>query len=400
MGELIREPAEEVSWDLAREIAAKSFVQLPTENIPLIDAVGRVLAAEAKSLCALPAYETSAMDGWVLAGPGPWKIVGEIFTGKADLNPLITGHCMKIATGGVIPSGGQSVLRWEAAEEIDGYIKGETSLGEDIRPAGAESKTGDVLITSGVLLTPTMVGLLAAAGYDHVTVTKKVRAALFLLGDELIHHGIPANGQIRDSLGIQIPALLNQIGVEVIAINFMKDELSHLIEKFKEIIESVDIIVTTGGTADGPQDHVHKIVAALDGKFLVDRIKARPGHPMLLAEIPSVSKKLALLGLPGNPQSAVVALLTLGTPLIYSLLGRNSIPLEEFPTAQELVAAKGFTRLIAGNLIAHRFHAANYLGSAMLRGLAHSTGFAVIPSGTRAEGEMIRWLPLPTCKFW
>ncbi len=400
MDEWIREPAQEVSWDLAREIAARSFARLPAENIALTDAVGRVLAAEAKSLCALPAYETSAMDGWVLSGQGPWKIAGEIFTGKTDLNPLISGHCMKIATGGVIPQGGQSVLRWERAEEIDGYIKGETSLGEDIRPAGAESKKGEVLITSGTLLTPTMVGLLAAAGYDQVAVTKKIRAALFVLGDELIHHGIPANGQIRDSLGIQIPALLTQVGVEVISTTFMKDELPLLIENFKELLESVDIVLTTGGTADGPRDHIHEVVAALYGKFLVDRIKARPGHPMLLAEIPSVSKQVALLGLPGNPQSAVVALLTLGTPLIYSLLGRNSIPLEEFPAARELVAAKGFTRLVAGNLIAHRFHAADYLGSAMLRGLAHSTGFAVISSGTTAQGEMIRWLPLPTCKFW
>ena len=105
---------------------------------------------------------------------------------------------------------------------------------------------------------------------------------------------------------------------------------------------------------------------------------------------------VAILGLPGNPQSAIVALVSLGQPVITSLLGQGPKILPTIITHDELSAPKDCTRLIIGNLIDGQFHVAPYLGSAMLRGLAHSAGFAVVTAPVTASGERVRWLYLPT----
>jgi molybdopterin molybdotransferase len=116
---------------------------------------------------------------------------------------------------------------------------------------------------------------------------------------------------------------------------------------------------------------------------------------MLLAKIPHRGKSIPLLGLPGNPQSAIVGLMSLGAPLIDALLGRKTNELQTVITENELVAPKDFTRLVLGNLVQGRFEMGEHLGSAMLRGLAASTGFAVASSGTTPVGGQVRWLPLP-----
>ncbi len=387
---------EEIAWDLAREIAGSSFPRLISQIIPLNNAIGRVLAKDALSLVDLPTYETSAMDGWVVSGIPPWKIVGEIVAGTLPTHTLESGETLKISTGGVIPSGGEGVLRWERAIEESGFITGPISIGEDIRPAGVEAKKNEILISAGTTLTPAMVGLLAATGYDSVEVAIKPRTLLLILGDELLHDGLPRGGKVRDSLEFQIPAMLAQLGCDVIATTFVKDTLESTLAAFNEFLPSIDLLVTTGGTADGPRDHVHAAIEKLGGRYLIDSVKCRPGHPMLLAKIKRSGRHdLPVLGLPGNPQSAVVALLSLGIPVIESLLSKTKRDLEELPSRQELSTSPGFNRLVAGNIVAGTFESALQLGSAMLRGLAHSTGFAVLPTGVTKPGGFIRWLPLP-----
>ena len=386
---------DDPSWDEARSSAGLSFSALTLEEIPLDGAVGRVLAAVTHSLCDLPAYETSAMDGWVLCGDGPWKIVGEVLTGNVAHGPLSPGCAMKIATGGIIPAGGQSVLRWERAEERDNYIYGVTTHGEDIRARAMESAHGEILIESGTLLTPAMIGLIAASGNDSVVVTCTPRAELILLGDELMHAGIPRAGRVRDSLGIAILALLHQFGVAAKNKSYLEDNLDAVIVALTAAIEENDFVITTGGTADGPRDHIHGAIAHMNGELIVDRVKARPGHPMLLARlINSKGRAVPLLGLPGNPQSAIVAMYTLGLPLIYSLQGRVIPKLNTVTLAVDMRAPAGFTRVVAGTLEGNTFFPSEYLGSAMLRGLAHSTGFGILGGGVTPSGSLISWLPL------
>jgi molybdopterin molybdotransferase len=382
----------EGTWDQALEIASQSFSRLDSQTVTLSDAIDRFLAKDALSLCDLPAFETSSMDGWAVSGEGPWKLIGEVTTGKASTQVLHYGQSLAIATGGVIPQGTTAVIPWEKATEKDGVISGEIEEGANIRPSGMESKTGDVLVYAGIRITPPMAGLFAATGHDSIDVIKKPRVAIFFLGDELLHSGVPADGAIRDALGPQLPAVLTYLGATISSAQFVKDDLNVLNQEIAKVLDSVDVIITTGGTADGPRDYVKPALNNLSAKLLIDCVKVRPGYHVLLAEISKNGRDIAFLALPGNPQSALAALYSLGKPLIQSFLGASQEKLAEIELSSSLTTPEGFSRLIPGTLDGKVFSPTSYLGSAMLRGVAHAQGFALINPGVNPAGSTARWI--------
>jgi len=381
----------EGSWDQARAVASSSFARLASELIEVTQGVDRTLARDAHALCDLPTYATSAMDGYAVAGDGPWRIIGEVKAGLPMKSMLAAGNAVGIATGAVIPLGTYGVIRWELATVDENILTGKVSENQEIRPPAHECKAGDVLIQAGTQLNPAMIGLLAAAGLDTIYVVKKPRVALVFLGDEIQLTGIPSEGLVRDALGPQLPGWLMKLGCEIVSTRYISDELHLVVNALNEACATADIVVTTGGTAQGPRDYLHSALSEIDAKILVDTVAVRPGHPMLLARTDSC----AIFGLPGNPQSAIVALISLGGPVIASMLGNESVDLATVITRDELTAPEDFTRLIIGNLVDNQFVVARYLGSAMLRGLAHSTGFAVVVKSYTAAGESVRWLSLP-----
>ena len=381
----------EPEWNEARNAAASIVSVLPRELVSLAQCVDRTLAGDLFSLVDLPSYETSAMDGYAVAGAGPWKIVGDVKAGAPMKQSLTPGTAVRIATGAVVPEGAFGILRSESASINDDVLKGELVAGEHIRPAGLECRRGEVIASAGTVLSPAWIGLLASAGFDAVDVVRKPRIEILLFGDEIQLQGIPSDGLVRDSLGPQIPAWLSRMGADVVAMSYVTDEISLVIEAIAQACLRADVVITTGGTAAGPRDHLHGALEALGGVLVVDKVKVRPGHPMLLARIETVP----LLGLPGNPQSAIVALMTLGQPLFNALLGRSTKALDSFSTKKGIKIPEGFTRLVLGNLRGEYFEESDYLGSAMLRGLAQSSGFAVAASGSGEAGSTVLWLPLP-----
>jgi molybdopterin molybdotransferase len=381
----------EGSWDAARTIATQSFTSLPEELIDVKDGVTRTLSRDARALCDLPTYATSAMDGYAVAGNGPWKVIGEVKAGLPMKEELTAGHAVGIATGAVIPSGTHGVIRWETATVKENMLNGEVFENQDIRPAAHECKAGDVLAVSGTVLNPGTLGLLSAAGIDTLWVTRKPKVALVLFGDEIQLAGIPSDGLVRDALGPQLPGWLEKLGCEVVSTKYISDELSLVIQAISDGCTDADIVMTTGGTAHGPRDFLHEALLNIDAHILIDTVAVRPGHPMLLARL----NQTAILGLPGNPQSAVVALMSLGAPVIASMLGRSESELPRVITRSELTAPADFTRLIIGNIVDGQFEVGQYLGSAMLRGLANATGFAVVTKELTAAGDSVRWLSLP-----
>ena len=377
----------EPSWDQARSFSASIGRVISIEQVSLKDATNRYLAEDALSKVDLPTYETSAMDGYVVAGDGPWKLVGEIKAGAPFNGNINPGEALGIATGAVIPKGAFGILRWEDANVDGEVISGATKERKDFRPAGQEAKAGELLISKSTKLMPGMVGLLAASGFDFVNVYKRPKVGIILLGDELQLSGVPKDGLVRDSLGIQLPGWLEKLGCEVVHVEFVPDRLDSTISAIESASKNFDLVVTTGGTAEGPRDFLKPAIAKLGGTIHIDKVAVRPGHPQVLGEINGVS----LLGLPGNPQSAVVALLTLGAPLINSMFEKELAELPLISSDDLFEAQPGFTRLVLGNLKGGRFKMGEYLGSAMLRSLAHADGFAVCtnPSTT------LRWLGLP-----
>ncbi|SNX62540.1 molybdopterin molybdotransferase [Streptomyces sp. TLI_55] len=362
--------------------------------VPLDAALGLTLAAPLTALTDLPSFDTSAMDGWAVAGPGPWDVRDEgVLAGHAEPQPLSDGEAVRIATGARIPPDTTAVLRSEHGR-TDGqgrlHATRETKHGQDIRPRGQECRNGDQLLPVGTLVTPAVLGLAAAAGYDTLTVVPRPRVEVLVLGDELLTAGLPREGLIRDALGPMLPPWLRALGAEVIAVRRLGDDAQAL---HKAITTSgADLVLTTGGTASGPVDHVHPTLQRIGAELLVNGVKVRPGHPMLLARI---KENQHLVGLPGNPLAAVSGLLTLAEPLLRTLAAHPAPESYTLPLRDEVHGHPYDTRLIPVVLRGDSAVPLHYNGPAMLRGIAAADALAVVPPGGARAGQELELLDLP-----
>ncbi|MEW2176161.1 molybdopterin-binding protein [Streptomyces sp. NPDC005406] len=409
-------------WREARAVAARSGRAVPprTVRLPLDQALGQVLSEPLGALTDLPSFDTSAMDGWAVAGPGPWAIRDDvgILAGHAPPSPLPDGEAVRIATGARIPADVTAVIRSEHAfaDEAKGLLHAQRQVnpGQDIRPRGQECRSGDQLLPAGVLVTPAVLGLAAAAGYDELPTRPRPRVDVLVLGDELLTAGLPHDGLIRDALGPMIGPWLRALGAEVSAPRRLGDDAEALRQAVTA--SEADLIVTTGGTAAGPVDHVHPVLARIGAELLVDGVAVRPGHPMLLARLGAAGPYL--VGLPGNPLAAVSGLLTLAEPLLRELSGRPSEAPYRVPVRDDVHGHPHDTRLIP---VVHRTAGApgpasgsatrradtgtgrdtdhvvplHYNGPAMLRGVAAADGLAVVEPGGVRSGTEVEILDLP-----
>ncbi|MFJ6422499.1 molybdopterin molybdotransferase MoeA [Streptomyces hydrogenans] len=405
-------------WPEARALAARAgagaAADRPPVRVPLGQALGRTLAEPLRALTDLPSFDSSAMDGWAVAGPGPWTVREEsVLAGHSGAAALASGEAVRIATGARVPAGATAVVRTEHSRT--GPVAGPVLLhplrevvpGQDIRPRGQECRTGDELLPAGSLVGPAVLGLAAAAGYDEIAVPVRPRVEVLVLGDELLTAGLPREGLIRDALGPMLGPWLTALGAEVLATRRIGDDAEALYEAVTT--SAAELVVTTGGTAAGPVDHVHRVLDKAGATLLVDGVKVRPGHPMLLARLDAGRH---LVGLPGNPLAAVSGLLTLAAPLLAALTTRPSAPTPPGgaappspPTAPgEPLAAplrdgvQGHphdTRLVP---VVHRDGLVvplHYNGPAMLRGIAAADAMAVVPPGGAEPGRRVELLALP-----
>ena len=259
----------------------------------------------------------------------------------------------------------------------------------DVRPSGYEAKTGDVLIPKGTKLTPAIIGVAAAGGNDQVTVVKKLVVDVLIFGDELLTDGPSRDGKVRDSLGPQLPLWIDHIGAELNEVRHVADTLP---DHFAAISNSqADLIITTGGTAAGPVDHLHNAIVDAGGEFIIDAVLVRPGYHQLMARIGNQF----LIGLPGNPQSAVIGLLSLATSLIAGTTG-NALPqLQERVLGTGLKGPAREVRLVLCSESGNTVTPLEHLDSSMLRGFVKADGYAVLPVGGAESGQIVQWLDLP-----
>jgi molybdopterin molybdotransferase len=316
-----------------------------------------------------------------------------VLAGHAAPAPLTDGEAVRIATGARIPAETTAVLRTEhgRTDERDRlHPTREVGHGQDIRPRGQECRSGDQLLPVGTLVTPAVLGLAAAAGYDTLTVVPRPRVDVLVLGDELLTAGLPHDGLIRDALGPMLPPWLRALGAEVRTICRIGDDAQAL---HRAVASSdADLVVTTGGTAAGPVDHVHPVLTRIGAELLVDGVEVRPGHPMLLARLKDDQH---LVGLPGNPLAAVSGLLTLAEPLLRTLAARPAPEPYTLPLRDAVHGHPYDTRLVPVVLRGDRAVPLHYNGPAMLRGIAAADALAVVPPGGARPGQEAELLDLP-----
>ncbi|GAA2580235.1 MULTISPECIES: molybdopterin molybdotransferase MoeA [Streptomyces] len=386
-------PEARAAAERAARAAARAARRAPF-SVPLDAALGLTLAAPLAALTDLPSFDTSAMDGWAVAGPGPWSVRDEgVLAGHTEPAPLTDGEAVRIATGARVPPGTTVVLRTEhgrTGERGRLHATHEVVHGQDIRPRGQECRRGDQLLPVGTLATPAVIGLAAAAGYDTLTAVPRPRVDVLVLGDELLTEGLPHDGLIRDALGPMLPPWLRALGADVRTVRRIGDDAKAL--RRAVTTSDADLIVTTGGTAAGPVDHVHPILDRIGAELLVDGVRARPGHPMLLARLKGDQH---LVGLPGNPLAAVSGLLTLAEPLLRILAARPAPEPYTLPLRDAVQGHPYDTRLVPVVLRGEGVVPLRYNGPAMLRGIAAADALAVVPPGGARSGQEAELLDLP-----
>lgn len=382
------------SFDAARATAYHAGRPLPPTRLPLERAQGHTLASPLTALTDLPPFDSSAMDGWAVAGPGPWRLSegADVLAGHLAPEPLTDGKAVPIATGARVPDGTTAVVRFERGTVAGGLLHADRpEPGGDIRPRGQECRSGAVLLPVGTPLTPAALGLAAAAGYDELAVHPRPRVEVLILGDELLHRGLPYDGRIRDALGPMAGPWLAALGADVLVTRRLGDDAEALHEAVAT--SRADLVVTTGGTAAGPVDHVHAVLRRLGATLRVNGVAVRPGHPMLLAALP---RGVPLVGLPGNPLAAVSGLLTLAAPLLCGLAGRAAPAAAAAPITEAVRGHPEDTRLVpVTRSDDERVRPLHYAGPAMLRGIAAASGLAVIPPGGVDDGAPVSVLELP-----
>jgi molybdopterin molybdotransferase len=378
----------ERSWEQVREFAYSFAHEGRTEAISLDAADKRICAENLVALTNLPFANSSSMDGWAVNGNGPWKMT--------SAPQLEKGQASVTTTGAALPIGAKAILRSENGVLEGDRLRANTDISantQDIRIAGEECAMGQALCAPGVTLNPALIGLLAATGHDEIQVFAQPRVQIIITGDELLTSGLPTRDHVRDSLGIQIPMWLKRMGAHVLPVLHMGDQEEEISAAL--IASTADIVLTTGGTAASAKDHFVNAISIAAGEVHFDGVAVRPGHPMKFAVVPNFAgQPIPVVGLPGNPLAAIVSLATVVQPLLNKLLGQQLQPLIPVTTSRSLEGSKSGTRLAPGWVTETRFTPAEFGGSAMLRGLSTSTGFAVIDSAVD-EGDTISFLPLP-----
>ncbi|SNT46596.1 molybdopterin molybdotransferase [Asanoa hainanensis] len=393
------------AWDRARTLmheAGRAGALAPVE-VPVDDADGLTLAQDLVTLTSLPAFPTSSVDGFAVRGPAPWRVVGKVLAGNSPAPLADDGTAVEIATGGMLPPGADAVLRVEESTRTpDGRITGRLRETVEWRRPGEEAELGELLIPAGTPVDPGVLGLAASCGYDTLAVRPRPRAAVRIFGDELLVQGPPGDGRVRDALGPNVPALLRRYGCQVApgaVVGPVEDTLDAHVAAIRSALAEADLVCTTGGTMHGPVDHLHPALAALGAEYLVNTVAVRPGFPMLVARVTGDDGRARFIaGLPGNPQSALVALASLVEPLLAGLRGRALPALGTVRLAEPVPGRGDYTHLALVHVDAASGTArpVRHVGSAMLRGLASAHGFAAIAPGTSGEaGARVPFVPLP-----
>ena len=393
------------TWEEARQAAFDAATPIPAGPVPLDLALGRRLDQDIVALQDMPHYASSAMDGWAVNGTGPWIL--------AEPGSRLAPHqASPIVTGGLIPPGAKAVLRSESArlgKDDDGLPvlmigggarPGEPRTGQHIRKAGEEALEGDVLVAAGVELNPAHLAVAALAGYDELPVQGKPLVRLLLTGSEVVEHGVPSPGQVRDTFGPQLPAVVTMLGGITGGQQRIGDSYAEWLAALEDVVPEVpgapdlpaDVVITTGGTGVSGTDHLRRAVAELGGRLVIDGVAMRPGHPAVLAELPDGR---FVLGLPGNPLAAMMALSTVGAPLL-AALGHGSLPeVQAVPCGTMIEPDPGRTRLMPFRLLYGMASPAQHTGPGMMRGLAAADGVMVVPPHGVQLGEMVPAFALP-----
>src|SRR3954464_8301440 len=297
------------------------------EDVPALEASGRVLARAQRSTMDVPPMDNSAMDGYAvrssdLDGNKKLRVSQKIMAGSVG-EPLEPGTAARIFTGAPMPPGADAVVIQEETQVEGGFVslKKKARPGEWVRYVGSDIRSDSEILPAGKRLLPQDTGLAASVGIKTLPVFRKVRLGLFFTGDELVMPGEPlAPGRIYNSNRFTLRGLANAFGCEVRDYGIVPDSLDATREVLRRSARACDVVVTSGGVSVGDADFVKPAVEA-EGRLLMWRIAMKPGRPLAFGRIGGA----AFIGLPGNPVSSFVTFLIFVRPFLLKTQGISDI---------------------------------------------------------------------------
>lgn len=326
---------ENIELEFALQVIEESVNQINnTELIKIEECRERIIGEDIYAPINQPPFNRSPLDGYALraedtvgackSNPIKLKVVDEVFAGGNISTSVKNNEAIRIMTGSEIPEGADCVIRQEntnySMEEVEIYS--ELKKYENYCFAGEDVKKGSKLISKGEKLTYIHIGLLATMGITQVLVKRKPRIGIISTGDEIVSSGKPlSKGKIYDSNRITISMRLMDFGCEIVSSKIIEDEVCQVSKEINNLIDKVDVIITTGGVSVGKKDIMHEVINKINADRLFWRVRMKPGTPAIY----SIYKKTPILSLSGNPFAAIATFEIMGKELIYKLSGDEDL---------------------------------------------------------------------------
>jgi molybdopterin molybdotransferase len=322
--------SELVELDQARRMVLDVVGALPPTPVVLDAALGRVLREDISAEIPVPAFDSSAMDGFAVrasdltaaspASPVPLTVVGESRSGRPSELPLGGRETISISTGAMLPAGADAVVKIEDADTRDGVVEFAVAAvaGQDVRRAGEDVAPGQRVLEPGIVLGPAELGVLASLGRAEALCSQYPRVSVVVTGDELLAAGgPPREGGVRDTSTHTIRALARCAGANVAQAACVGDDLTATTAALAAARESADLVVTCGGVSVGRHDHVRPALRALGARESFWGVALKPGRPTWFGTLDGTP----VFGLPGNPVSTMVTFILLVRPALRALQG-------------------------------------------------------------------------------
>jgi len=318
-------------------IAARVTAMQDIETVALGFADGRVLATGISAPLPLPPFTNSAVDGYAVRSRDlpqgeeqAFAVTGRIQAGASAPTPVEPGHAMRIFTGAPMPDGADTVFMQEDVRlDEAGRVVLPAGLrpGANVRPAGEDIPAGHCALAAGRRLRPQDVALAAAFGLTELAVRRRIRVAVFSTGNELVSPGAPRGAaQLFDSNRFMLMAMLARLGCEVSDLGILRDDRASLADGLKQVADTHDLILTTGGVSTGEEDHVKAAVESV-GTLVLWRMAIKPGRPVAMGIIAGTP----FIGLPGNPVASFVTFVHVVRPTVLALGGAAQANLVPMP---------------------------------------------------------------------
>lgn len=326
---------ENIELEFALQVIEESVNQINnTELIKIEECRERIIGEDIYAPINQPPFNRSPLDGYALraedtvgackSNPIKLKVVDEVFAGGNISTSVKNNEAIRIMTGAEIPEGADCVIRQEntnySMEEVEIYS--ELKKYENYCFSGEDVKKGSKLISKSEKLTYIHIGLLATMGITQVLVKRKPRIGIISTGDEIVSSGKPlSKGKIYDSNRITISMRLMDFGCEIVSSKIIEDQVCQVSKEINNLIDKVDVIITTGGVSVGKKDIMHEVINKINADRLFWRVRMKPGTPAIY----SIYKKTPILSLSGNPFAAIATFEIMGKELIYKLSGDEDL---------------------------------------------------------------------------